>query len=440
MAAHDLLRAVAADDAYANLVWPGILAQRGLGGRDAAFATELGYGTLRWRARHDAILAACIDRDLAQVEAALLDALRLGVHQLTNMRVGQHAGVDQTVALVRAVVGERAVGFANAVLRRVARGGPSPVWMAHLESTGSLPGFDADPAGHLAITQSHPRWIVTAVHEALTATWPQRSWSDTAAHLAADNEPGSVTLAARVGTRDELLLALAAEGIPASPGRLSPLAVRLGNANPATIREVATGAAGVQDEGSQVVALQLIQAPLAGSDARWLDLCAGPGGKAALLAGAVARRGGSLTAVEVHQHRAALVRSALRPIQGRHEVIVADATRDELGHGYDRVLVDAPCTGLGALRRRPESRWRRRTEDLPALTALQRALLRRALDVVRPGGLVLYATCSPHLAETESVVADARRRGAEPVGEPLRLWPAVDDTDGMFAALLRRPE
>jgi 16S rRNA (cytosine967-C5)-methyltransferase len=149
-----------------------------------------------------------------------------------------------------------------------------------------------------------------------------------------------------------------------------------------------------------------------------------------------------------------LVRTALRRAPGRHQVICADATTDDIGTGYDRVLLDAPCTGLGALRRRPESRWRRTPGDLPGLTALQRALLRRALKVVRPGGLVLYATCSPHLAETEAIVADAERAGARllPLGEVpglalpegsvagpfLRLWPHRHDTDGMFAALLTR--
>ena len=252
-------------------------------------------------------------------------------------------------------------------------------------------------------------------------------------------------------TREELLARLDAHGVAARPGELSRLAVRIAAAVPGALPEVATGAAGVQDEGSQVVALALADAPLEGPDERWLDLCAGPGGKAALLAGQVAARGGSLTAVELHPHRADLVRAALRPIRGRHEVLVGDATTDDVGTGYDRVLVDAPCTGLGALRRRPESRWRRSPQDLPPLTALQARLLQRALEVVRPGGLVLYATCSPHLAETEAVVSRVDRWGGQVVtmdaaGRPagataggyLRLWPHVHDTDGMFAALIQR--
>jgi 16S rRNA (cytosine967-C5)-methyltransferase len=454
LAAFELLRSVTEDDAYANLVWPRILGRHRLDGRDAAFATDLAYGTLRWRGRHDAILDACVDRGIASVQPALLDALRLGVHQVQAMRVAEHAAVDTTVALVRARVHDGAAGFANAVLRRVVRGGDAQAWLAALVAEGRLPALDVDPPAHLAVATSHPAWIVRADHEALAASDPSRTWEDTGDALLADNRAAAVTLVARTLPRDELLAALLDEGIDAAPGRWSRLAVRVSAVEPGRLAPVATGAAGVQDEGSQVVALALAEAALDGADTRWLDLCAGPGGKAALLAGEVARRGGSLTAVELHPHRAELVRSALRPIRGRHEVVVGDALATDLGEPFDRVLVDAPCTGLGALRRRPESRWRRRREDLPELTALQRRLLARALAAVRPGGLVLYATCSPHLAETDAVVAEAARLGGQllaldevpgvslpegaTAGGALRLWPHLHDTDGMYAALIRR--
>ncbi len=450
LAAHALQRAVDAQDAYANLVWPAILREHHLSGRDAAFATELAYGTLRWRARHDAILEACTDRGLDGLSPGLLAALRLGVHQLHNMRVGAHAGVSQTVELVRRTVNPGAAGLANAVLRRVARGGSADAWMDALVGQGSVPRQDADPVGHLAVVTSHPRWIVSAIHDALAASEPERTWADTRAALLADNDPAVVTLAARTMPRDELLARLRAGGVRAAPGTLSRLAVRVQTVSPASIAEVATGAAGVQDEGSQAVALALADAPLAGPDSRWLDLCAGPGGKAALLAAEAQRRGGVLTAVELHPHRAELVRTALRPVAGRHAVLVADALTADLGTGYDRVLVDAPCTGLGALRRRPEARWRRTPADLVGLVELQRRLFERALEVVRPGGLVLYSTCSPHLAETEAIVAAAARLGgrlarlegpgqvATQDGTVLRLWPHRHDTDGMFAALVQK--
>jgi 16S rRNA (cytosine967-C5)-methyltransferase len=448
-----LLRAVQQDDAYANLVWPRILRDHGLVGRDAAFATELAYGTLRWQGRHDRILAACVDRGLASVQPAVLDALRLGVHQLHAMRVPPHAAVAETVALVRARANPAAAGFANAVLRRVAAGGAAERWLGTLTASGALPALADDPAAHLAVVTSHPAWIVRAVHEALAASEPDRTWVDTRAALLADNAPAGVTLAARTLPRAALLADLAAAGVGAEPGLWARTAVRVRAVDPASLPAVATGAAGVQDEGSQLVALLLADAPLDGPDLRWADLCAGPGGKAALLAGAAAERGGSLTAVEQHPHRAELVRAALRPVRGRHEVLVGDATALDLPGGFDRILVDAPCTGLGALRRRPESRWRRSPEDLPALAPLQRALLARAVALLRPGGLACYATCSPHLAETEAVVATVERRGGRlvPVGELgldlpegsvagpyLRLWPHRHDTDGMFAALVRR--
>ena len=454
LAAYELLRAVDVQEAYANLIWPRILDSHRLHGRDAGFATELGYGTLRWRGRHDAILAACCDRPLASVQPELVDVLRLGIHQLHEMRVSEHAAVDQTVELARAVVHPGAASFANAVLRRVVRGGSADSWLGELEGAGTVPAVESDPAGHLTVATSHPAWIVRAVHEALASSVPTRTWSDTRAALLADNVAARVTLVARRIERTELLTRLTEAGIEAVPGRLSRLAVRVTATVPSGLPEVATGAAGVQDEGSQVVALALADAALDGRDERWLDLCAGPGGKAAVLAAAVAQRGGRLTAVELHPHRAELVRQSLRPIQGRHEVIAADATRDDLGSDYDRVLVDAPCTGLGALRRRPESRWRRTPGDLAELTVLQRRLLARALEVVRPGGWVMYATCSPHLAETEAIVGDAPRLGGRVIpvaevdglalpagsvaGDHLRLWPLVHDSDGMFAALIRR--
>ncbi len=454
LAALDLLRAVDEDDAYANIVWPRILSHHHLSGRDAGFATELAYGTLRWRGRHDAILAACVDRELGSLQPDLRNCLRLGVHQLHTMRVGDHAAVGETVELTRWVLSGGAAGLANAVLRRVARGGDAHDWLVHLEQAGTLPALDLDPVGHLAVATSHPAWIVAALHDALAVTDRSRDWSQTRAELLANNTSAPVTLVARSMSREQLLDRLVGRGVPARGGALSRLAVRVESVHPGALAEVATGAAGVQDEGSQVVALALADAPLEGRDERWLDMCAGPGGKAAILAGQVASRGGWLTAVELHAHRADLVRNSLRPVRGRHVVIEADARTGDIGGDYDRVLLDAPCTGLGALRRRPEARWRRTPEDVVALRRLQEQLLARALQVVRPGGLVQYATCSGHLAETEAVVAGVQRWGGQelPIGElpgvtlppgsvrgrHLRLWPGRHDTDGMFAALIAR--
>lgn len=172
---------------------------------------------------------------------------------------------------------------------------------------------------------------------------------------------------------------------------------------PGALEAVRDGRAGVQDEGSQLVAMALAAAPVEGRDERWLDGCAGPGGKAALLAALAAQRGAFLLASEKQPHRARLVERSLAGNPGPYQVIAADGTRPAwLPGSFDRVLMDVPCSGLGALRRRPESRWRRRPEDLEGFAPLQRGLLREALSAVRVGGIVGYATCSPHLARPGS--------------------------------------
>lgn len=432
-----MLRAVDERDAYANLTLPGLLRERGLDGRDAAFATELGYGTLRMRGRYDPVLAACVDRPLESVDPPVLDLLRLGAHQLLAMRVPAHAAVAATVELARAVVGEGRGSFVNAVLRRVGRR-DSAGWLAEV-----APPYDTDPLGHLAVVHSHPRWVVSALRDALGGSLEQ-----TAALLAADNIPAEVTLAARPGR------AAVAELVDAGarPGRWSPYAAVLPAGDPGGLAAVREGRAGVQDEGSQLVALAVANATPDGADRRWLDMCAGPGGKAALLGAVATQRGARLLAAELAPHRARLVRRAVGPAA---DVVVADGRSPGWADGsFDRVLLDAPCTGLGALRRRPEARWRRRPEEVPALAALQRELLARALDAVRPGGVVGYVTCSPHLAETRGVVSDVLRRRDEVVpvdarpllpgvidpgeGPDVQLWPHVHGTDAMYLSLLRR--
>ncbi len=461
--AYEVLRAVREDDAYANLVLPGLLRRRGLDTRDAALATELAYGTLRGRGLYDAVLAACTDRRIDDIDPPVLDALRLGAHQLLATRIPSHAAVSQTVGLVRAVAGGGAGGFANAVLRRVSER-DADAWLAAV-----VPDADTDLVAHLAVAHSHPAWIVRSMREALVAHG--RPVGEIDELLRADNAPPTVTLLARPGlaTVEELVKAAGAE-----PGRWSPYAAVLSaGGDPAGLDTVRDGRARVQDEGSQLVALALAAAELGGTGAVpsgpeiWLDLCAGPGGKAALLAALAAQRGASLTAVEISEHRADLVRSALGRIPASAEVDVRTAdgrtVGDEEPGRYDRVLVDAPCTGLGALRRRPEARWRRTPADLATLTPLQRQLVDSALKAVRPGGVVAYATCSPHPAETVVAVSDAVRRhgdgagGVELLDAPAtiraaagrdvpdlgdgptaQLWPHRHGTDAMFLALLRR--
>jgi 16S rRNA (cytosine967-C5)-methyltransferase len=312
------------------------------------------------------------------------------------------------------------------------------------------PPYEDDPEEHLAVVHAHPRWIVSALWDALGGG---RSGIEDL--LRADNERPEVTLVARPGRATaEELLAVSGDQL-VRPGRWSPYAVRLSEGgDPGGLDAVREGRAGVQDEGSQLVALALAAAPLEGPDRWWLDGCAGPGGKAALLAGLAAGRGAALLAAEKQPHRAGLVARALAGTPGTYQVVTADGTRPPWRSGtFDRVLVDVPCSGLGALRRRPESRWRRRPEDLQGFASLQRELLRTALASVRVGGVVGYATCSPHLAETRVVVDDVVGRGdaelidARPLmpgvpalgdGPDVQLWPHLHGTDAMYLALLRR--
>ncbi|MFD9215169.1 RsmB/NOP family class I SAM-dependent RNA methyltransferase [Streptomyces sp. NPDC059544] len=450
--AFDALRAVDERDAYANLVLPPLLRrareQDDFDSRDAALATELVYGTLRRQGTYDAIIAECVDRPLREVDPPVLDVLSLGAHQLLGTRIPTHAAVSASVELARVVLGDGRAKFVNAVLRRVSQHDLDG-WLDRV-----APSYDEDPEDHLAVVHSHPRWVVSALWDALGGG--RAGIEDL---LEADNERPEVTLVARPGrsSAGELLDLLGEEG--GLPGRWSPYAVRLAEGGePGALAPVREGRAGVQDEGSQLVALALAGAPLDGRDERWLDGCAGPGGKAALLGALAAERGAALVAAEKQPHRARLVERALAGNPGPYQVVTADGTRPAWRPGtFDRVLVDVPCSGLGALRRRPEARWRRRPEDLDGFAPLQRSLLREALESVRVGGVVGYATCSPHLAETRAVVDDvlgahggtvrAEWIDARPLmpgvpalgdGPDVQLWPHLHGTDAMYLALLRR--
>jgi 16S rRNA (cytosine967-C5)-methyltransferase len=455
--AFKVLSAVAERDAYANLLLPALLADSGLTGRDAALATELAYGTLRGQGSYDAILAICCDRDLDRIDPPLRPVLRLGAHQLLATRIGAHAAVATSVDLARDVAGPRPAGFVNAVLRRVA----TRDFEGWLEI--AAPRRDDDIVGHLSVRYSHPRWIVSALSEAL-AEDPASGLAETEAALAANGDRPRVALCAVPGLADPAELVAAG----AEPGRWSPYAAELAEGDPAQIAAVAQGRAAVQDEASQLAALALARVEVAAragsgggpAGARWLDLCAGPGGKARLLAALGGASGARLLAADVRPHRARLLQTALAgAAQGTAAVVAADGTVPAWRPGtFDRVLADVPCSGLGALRRRAEARWRRSPDDVVALAPVQRALLATALDSAAPGGVVAYVTCSPHLAETRDVVTavlagrddvqvlDAPAvlpevpglRCPEPHGAFAQFWPHRHGTDAIFLALLRR--
>ena len=438
-AAFDVLRAVSERDAYANLALPALLAERGIHGRDAAFATELPYGTCRTRGLLDAVIAAAAGRPVDQIDPVLLDLLRLGAYQLLRTNVADHAAVATTVEQAGIEFDSVRAGFVNAVLRKIA-GRDEASWLAEL-----APDAATDPIGHAALTHAHPRWIAQAFADALGADAAELD-----AALAADDARPAVHLAARPGVLSAAELAAAVDG---EVGRYSPYAVYLSSGDPGRLAALRDGTALVQDEGSQLVARALTLAPCVGTDeGRWLDLCAGPGGKTALLAAIAAQQGAAVTAVEPNSRRAEMVEENTRGLPV--VVLRADGREPPLEPGtFDRVLVDAPCTGLGALRRRPEARWRRTPADVAPLAKLQRELLASAIRLVRPGGVVVYATCSPHLAETVGVVSDALRR--QPVtaldsreffapasdlgsGPHVQLWPHRHGTDAMFAVVLRK--
>ena len=440
-AALDTLRAVREDDAYANLTLPKLLRERRVSGRDAALATDLAYGASRARGLLDAVLGACVDRPLDRLDGVVLDALRLGAQQLLRTRIPAHAAVGATVELVRSRAGSKPTGFVNAVLRKVAELDEAG-WVARL-----APAEVDDRVGHLAFAHAHPRWIAEVFARALGA----RADEELGDALAADDARPAVHLAARPGeiSAEELAAVTGGDEAPYSPYGV----LLTEGGDPGDLEPVREGLAVVQDEGSQLVAVAAASAPLEGRDEHWLDLCAGPGGKAVMLGALAAIEGATVDAVDRAPHRAALVEKACSGLPVR--VHTGDARTIALPEAaYDRVLVDAPCTGLGALRRRPEARWRRQPEGVDELTALQRELLTNGIERTRPGGVVTYATCSPHPAETVEVVrAVAEATGAEILdtaalmpqvpgaaaedGPGIQLWPHRHGTDAMYCATLR---
>ncbi len=436
--AYDVLRDVHGVDAYANLVLPLKLAEARLNEADAGFATELSYGTLRRQGYYDRIIQLASGRPLSKIDPEVLDALRLGVHQLLGMRVAAHAAVDESVALVSAAGKRSATGFANGVLRTISRSTPEQ-WRER-----ALDGLAGD--ARLAAEHAHPLWVVEAFRAALAAEGRVDELEEL---LRADNDPPRVSLVALPGlaTPDEV----------GEPGQVSPIAAISAGGDPAGNPVVASGRARVQDEGSQLAALALSRARPIRAGERWLDLCSGPGGKAAVLAAEAALGKATLVANELVPTRARLVRNALAVFAEPPVVVEGDGRRFGADEGqFDRILLDAPCTGLGALRRRPEARWRKQPTDVAELALLQNELLEAAIHALAPGGILAYVTCSPHLDETRAVITAALTRHPEITaidtpavlstiatrdldlapGAHAQLWPHRHGTDAMFIQLL----
>lgn len=441
--AFELLLAVEADDAYANLVLPKLLNQARLGERDSSFAQELSFGAIRNQLLYDSIIEICAKRSASEIELRSKLLLRLGAHQLLSMRVASHAAINETVNLAKRVASQGTAGFVNGVLRRVSEK-TLEQWKAQL-----LDKID-DQIEKLAIEHSHPAWIVRSLRQALVVDGRGQSLEQL---LVADNIAPKVNLVALPGfateqhTRD------------LEPGVASPLGFTMSGGDPANLSAVRAGMLRVQDQGSQLAAIALVAAKPIIAGEKWLDMCAGPGGKAALLA-AYAKQGGvKLETNEISEHRAELVSQALSKIDTSVPVFVSDATTigDDAPESFERIMLDAPCTGLGSLRRRPESRWRKSAKDVAVLASLQSQLIESAFKALKPGGILAYVTCSPHSGETIAIVDELQRKAGDRVQlinateiltkvnprleinqsrRTVQLWPHINQTDAMFIALI----
>ena len=440
----DLLNKVTFEDSYANLVMPALLEEAKLNTRDSALAQELAFSTLRWQLTYDFILGQVSSRPVNEIDAIVLNALRLGCHQLLQMRIPPHAALNETVNLIRAVSGEKAVGFANGVLRRVSEK-TFEQWIDIAEQKAT------SKTEFLSIQYSHPEWIVRALTQALAVDGLSNDIEDL---LATNNHPAFVNLVALPGLSE--VDEFTGEDVRANP--FSPYGFSIESGNPGDIPEVRSGIARVQDEGSQIAAMALVAFKDVEAHEIWLDMCAGPGGKAALLAALASQSGAKLVANEVQEHRAKLVDQALRPFNDVEITVLDGRTIGDLTpEKYDRIIVDAPCSGLGALRRRPEARWRKSSEDLKTLTQLQFELLESAAKALKSGGSLLYVTCSPHVSETTAIIDKAQRvlglkvldlttelnskfmDGSLPKGrKTVQLYTHRDNTDCMFMAMLTK--
>lgn len=429
--AFEIITEVNRGDAYANLILPKALGESALDLRDKAFVTELVYGTLRMQGRHDWMLSQVSDREWSSVDPGIVDVARLGVHQLFEMRVPNHAAVSATVELARKVLGESRATYINALLRRVSS------WS--LEEWFTSISQVEDKIEQFSIKYSHPEWIVSAYFDLL------REDEEVIAALSANNVPASPTLVAWPGrSTQEDLVALGGVSTKYSPYGATTVNI------PSEIDLVRSRKAGIQDEGSQLVST--VFAAAAKEKVDWLDLCAGPGGKAALISSIAKEAGINFVANEISPARAKLVEQVI----AAGEVWVQDGRSvSDRGRVFGAILADVPCTGIGALRRRPEVRWRRKPSDLSGLNQLQGELLDSAISLASIGGLIAYATCSPHLAETKVQVSSALKRhdnirqiSVEPflpsnldnalVNGSMQLWTHRHGTDAMFLTLFER--
>ena len=419
--AFEVLIEVEESGAYSNLLLPKSLSKSNLTKVDRAFTAELVYGSLRLKAKHDLYISKASTRSLKEIDTKVLITLRLGVHQLKEMRVPSHAAINETVNLAKKVAGKSTGGFVNALLRKI-----DELSIDNLD----LPD---EVQTRLAAEYSHPEWIVSSYFDSL------KNQNEVEDLLRANNLPTRPTLIAWPGrsTQNELIEA----GAKSIEG--SAVAATY-EGDPGDIDAIRQRRAGVQDLGSQIVVEIFLKTYQPGL--RWLDLCAGPGGKAAYLSSYINLHEGEFIANEISSERAKLVAQVVE----KSMVINHDGRNlpSEIG-SFDRILIDAPCTGIGALRRRPEVRWRRSLQDLKNLSLLQSELLGSAALRLKSGGVLAYVTCSSHQAETKFQIRSFLKKNIEfsrvPIEDSradldgdLQLWPHRDDCDAMFISMLQK--
>ena len=439
-AAFDVLYRIEKERSYADILINRELTGGTLQGPDRGLFTELVYGTLRRQGTLDHIIGQFSRQPLGKLERNVLLLLRNGLYQIFYLdRVPVSAAVNETVKLAHTIA-PRAAGFINAVLRRADRE----------RDAIRYPNRDRDPAGYLAARHSHPRW--------LAETWVRQLGVEEAERLAeamSAAAPFTLRVNSLKGDRDGVIGRLAAEGVVAVPTEFSPDGLRVtGHIHLPLLSSFREGLFTVQDESSQLAARLL--APRPGE--KLLDLCAAPGGKTTHLAQLMENRG-SIVACDTAQKKLVLIEeTAARLGIGIITTRLLDASRPPLPFAageFDRVLVDAPCSGLGVLRRNPEGKWWKSAENIAELAALQKTLLRNAAAMLRPGGTLVYATCSTSREENEQVMEDFLSQTADFVLEDgrelfpewhdlftgegyFRSWPHRHGMDGFFAARLRK--
>ena len=402
-------------------------------------------GAALQRKREPANRADSAKRPISEIDIRGLILLRLGCHQLLSLRTPSHAAINETVNLAKQVSSQGSAGFVNGILRRVSE--------RDLEQWRDLLlGQATDRISKLEIEHSHPAWIIRSLEQSLRLD----GRADTIEELLrVDNEAPEVNIVSLPGFNNEQ------ETSKMQAGPASPIGYVMSSGDPGKLVGMREGGLRVQDQGSQLAALALTKASTHNADEKWLDMCAGPGGKAALLAALAKQMNAAFQANEISEHRAKLVSQALSKIDNSIDVFCADARTigEDAPQSFDRILLDAPCTGLGALRRRPESRWRKKPSDIAELTKLQQELIDSAWLALKVGGVLAYVTCSPHSGETVSIVDWLQKRYGAQVNlldapailkslnpkldlnqdrKTAQLWPHINKTDAMFIALFTK--